>query len=56
MLWTAALVGMMSYMVLQIVTRINEFLQVPRAVNMNVRYDSKMKFPAITFCNNNVIR
>ena len=47
---------MMSYMVLQIVSRINDFLEVPRAINMNVKYNSKMKFPAITICNNNEIR
>ena len=54
--WGIILFGMMCYMVAQIVSRIQDFTEVPRAVNMDVKYGASMKFPAITICNNNVIR
>ena len=54
--WGVILLGMMCYMVAQIVSRIQDFTEVPRAVNMDVQYGASMKFPAITICNNNVIR
>ena len=54
--WTLALMGMLTYMIFQIVTRINHFMEVPRSINMEVTYETAMKFPAITICNNNVLR
>ena len=56
LMWTAALLGMTSWLIVNLVIRISDYLSTPRSIDTKVTFKQEMKFPAILLCNYNTFR
>ncbi len=55
LLWLLALVGMLTWFIFNMVTRVQSFIANPKSVNLEKVFNNTMLFPAITMCNINAL-
>ena len=56
LVWVMVILSMIIWLIINLISRITTFTEVPRSVNIQVNYSKKLEFPAVIVCNYNTFR